>query len=369
MKKAMTIKRVLALALAALLLVFGACSVGGSTPGGAEGEGGSEKAQEKTAVLSAEDSAVALLLCDAEMKSASARALWLTVEKFTKETGIDATWFMLPTQEDIKARLDDILAQGFNIVITNNGLHTDYIKERAAEFPDVSFVAMEGFFTDKGKPEQLEAYPNLIQGTVRAEESAFLAGYLLAKRSESGKIGLLNGTQNPPGFQMEAGFAAGVAFAEQETGKKIETRVEYVGNGYNRTGGRNSANVLYNSGCDMIYICAGGETDWGALEAAKALGKPCITAGHTSYIAPENVVGEVLKNKDPVVTEILDGLYYGTLKGGQVLDRGLGAGSSGFVRTGLTEEFFGAALLAQLEDVIARIESGEIKVPQGKLAV
>ncbi|MDR3314518.1 MAG: BMP family ABC transporter substrate-binding protein [Oscillospiraceae bacterium] len=363
--KRTAITKALALLLAATLCVlsFAACGKADAGTKTTDPAAGTEE-EAKTPVLTPESTKIALLLCSAEMKSASARAAWLVLEKFSKETGIQVKWWMLPTSDDLKENLDDIIAQGYNIIITNNGLHTEYIKERSPDLVDVTFVAMEGFFTPKGENEALANLPNLIQGTVRAEESAFIAGYLLAKRTENGKIGMLNGTKNPPGFQMEAGFRAGVAYAEQELGKTIETRIEYVGNGFDRTGGKNTANLLYNSGCDLIYICAGGETDWGALEAAKAQQKPCITAGHTSYIAPESVVAEVLKSKDPVLTAVLNGLYYGTMERGQVLDHGLNDGSTGLAKTALTDAFFGDALLKELEAVTAQIQSGAIQVPQ-----
>ncbi|MDR2647564.1 MAG: BMP family ABC transporter substrate-binding protein [Oscillospiraceae bacterium] len=311
-------------------------------------------------VLNKDNTKIALLLCDAEMKSASARAAWLVLEKFNKETEIPIAWYMLPTPEDFQAKLPELIADGYTIIITNNGMHTDAIKGASQNLPQITFVAIEGNFAPKG--ESLEQYPTLIEGTVRAEESAFLAGYLLAKRSETGKIGMINGTQNPPGLQMQAGFEAGVAYASAEMGKEITPQIIYVGNGYNRTGGKEKATELYEDGCDILYFCAGGETDWGAIDAAKTQGKYCVTAGHTAYIAPGNVVGEVLKAKDPVLTSILAGLLDGTLKGGQVLDHGLNDQSAGFVKTALSDSYFGAELLAELDGVAAKIQSGEIQI-------
>jgi len=343
-------KRMFALCMALMLCLFAGCH-------------GMEAQPEERPVLTPETAKIALLLCSAEMRSASARALWSVTEKFTAETGIQAAWFALPTPDDAKAQLDDIIAQGYTILVNNNGLIDDYLKQRAADYPDITFVAMEGWFCDKDKPEQMEPYPNLIQGTVRAEESAFIAGYLLASTSESGQIGMVNGTGNPPGFQMQAGFEAGVAYAQQESGREAAVKIEYVGNGFNRQGGKETAAALYNAGCDILFFCAGGETDWGALETAKALGKPCVTAGHTSYIAPDSVVAEVLKSKDPVITAIYQDLYYGRPAGGARV-HGLIDGTAGLAKTALTEEFFGNELLTKLDALNEKIKAGEIVIPQ-----
>ncbi|MDR2524712.1 MAG: BMP family ABC transporter substrate-binding protein [Oscillospiraceae bacterium] len=354
--------KLLALSLALLLGLSALAACGKTDPETPTTTAPPTTEKVKTPVLSPATAKIALLLCDAEMKSGSARAAWTVLEKFSKETGIALKWWMLPTSQDIQNELDGIVADGYNIIVTNNGMHCAYIKERCKALKDVTFVAMEGFFGKKG--EDLSGYPNLIQGTVRAEESAFIAGYLLAKKTETGRIGLLNGTKNPPGIQMEAGFTAGVEYAAKEMQRVIEMRVEYAGNGYNRTKGQDTARLLYNSGCDIIYCSAGGETDWGALEIAKELNKPVVTAGHTSYIAPGSVVAEVLKSKDPVLTEIINGLYYGTMKGGQILDHGLTDGTAGFAKTALTDEFFGAEILAQLDAVIEKIKNNEIVIPQ-----
>jgi basic membrane protein A len=357
--------RIAALALTLLLCIglFVGCNSPITNPPPASDPTTVPETTASSAVLNADNAKIALLLCSAEMKSASARALWTVTEKFTAESGVTADWYMLPAPDDIKAQLDNIMAKGYTIVVNNNGMLNDYIKERAKDFPSVTFIAMEGWFAPKNTPDTMADYPNLVQGTVRAEESAFLAGYLLANATTTGKIGMLNGTPNPPGYQMEAGFRAGVEYAAKELGKEIATVVEYVGNGFNRTGGKEKAVALYNAGCDILYLCAGGETDWGALETAKALGKPVVTAGHASYIAPESVVGEVLKSKDPVITGIYQKLLYGEKVSG-VQDHGLNDGSTGFAKTKLSDTFFGAPLLTKLDSVVEKIKTGEIVIPQ-----
>ncbi|MDR2753192.1 MAG: BMP family ABC transporter substrate-binding protein [Oscillospiraceae bacterium] len=361
--------RILALLLTAALCLGMFASCGG--PGVEDPIEAADLPSDRTppdpnGVLADEGAKIALLLCSAGMRSASARALWTVTETFAKENGIAESrldWYMLPTPADIEKQLDEILAKGYRVVVNNNGLLNDYIKSRAKDFPDVRFVALEGWFAPKGTLLDPAEYANLTQGTVRAEESAFIAGYLLAGATKTAKIGLLNGTPNPPGFQMEAGFRAGVAYAEQTLQKTVEIKTEYVGNGFDRTGGKNGAAALYNSGCDILYLCAGGETDWGALETAAERGKPVVTAGHTSYLAPGSVVGEVLKSKDPVIKGIFEALLQGEQVQG-VQNHGLTDGTTGFKPTALSEEFFGKDLLLKLDDVVKEIKSGAIAIPQ-----
>ncbi|MDR1464653.1 MAG: BMP family ABC transporter substrate-binding protein [Oscillospiraceae bacterium] len=320
---------------------------------------------------------IALLLCDAEMRSASSRGLWATLESYVKEHGGNLRWFAAPTTQDARTVVPAVLAAGYDTIITNNGMLTGYLRETAPDHPDIYFVAMEGFFFEKDHPEQIADCPNLIQGTVRAEESGFLAGYLLAKATKAGTIGLVNGTENPPGFQMEAGFKAGVAYAAEEAGRDVASAVTYVGNGYNRSGGYDAAKELYETaGCDMLFFCAGGETDWGALDAAKDLDKPCLVAGHNGYISPDSVVGETVKNKDPGMKYILSAIS--TLRNStdqKAIDSAkagladlrtvrLDSPLTGWNKTALSDSFFGQAVLDDAAAVWQKIQSGEISIPQ-----
>lgn len=74
----------------------------------------------------------------------------------------------------------------------------------AADFPDRSFAIVQGNVTG----------PNLASYDVLQEQSAFLAGVLAARITQTGTVGHLSGHRVVPGLKGRAAFAAGVKHAD-----------------------------------------------------------------------------------------------------------------------------------------------------------
>lgn len=81
----------------------------------------------------------------------------------------------------------------------------------AARFPDRAFAVVQGEVTG----------PNIASYDVLQEHSAFLAGCLAAKMTQSGVVGHLSGHRVTPGLKGRAAYAAGVAHVNP--GVKIVT--------------------------------------------------------------------------------------------------------------------------------------------------
>ena len=78
--------------------------------------------------------------------------------------------------------IDQMIADGFNVIINNNGALNPMLTEKAAANPNVTIVCLENEFNPNG-------VSNILSATIRAEESAFLAGYVAAKKSETHTVG------------------------------------------------------------------------------------------------------------------------------------------------------------------------------------
>ena len=156
---------------------------------------------------------------------------------------------------------------------------------------------------------------------------------------------------------------AGVNYANETHGLDVVLQVEFAGGGYNRPAGRAAVETLHAAGADILFFSAGGETDWGAIAMAEELEIPVIAASNVAFMAPETIVAQMRKLKDPVVTQVLWDLYYGRPVAG-VGDHGLTDGTAGLTPTALTEDFFGAELLARVDELVERMMSGELYVPQ-----
>ncbi|MDR3209380.1 MAG: BMP family ABC transporter substrate-binding protein [Oscillospiraceae bacterium] len=299
---------------------------------------------------------IAVLTCGAQMRSSSNQSVWAGADKFAQESGVTTKWFSAETNAEADAVIEQILAEGFTVILNANGDITKALTEKALENPDVIFAQIDGVLDPAG-------VANLVSSTIPSEQSGFIAGYIAAYKTETLTVGFLGGTPNTPGYQLEAGFRAGVAFAEAETGRSVQLLTDYVGNAYNRDGGYDVMDRLYAGGADIVFVATGGDTGGGAIYAAKVLGKLCVTMSDTAYMAPDSVIASVNKKIDQVTYLTARGICDGTIKGGAPVFHGLEAGLAGLVHNKNLETKLGAEFIAQVDAVIARVQAGEIAVP------
>ncbi|MDR3207872.1 MAG: BMP family ABC transporter substrate-binding protein [Oscillospiraceae bacterium] len=299
---------------------------------------------------------VAVMVCDAEMRSSSNQSVWAGADKFSKETGIEIKWFSAAHNAEADGVIEQILSEGFTVVINANGDDAAMVKQKAQENPDVLFAQIDGVLDPTG-------VANLVSASVQAQQPAFLAGYIAARKTETGKVGFLAGTYNIPGLVLEAGFVAGVAYANKEKGTSVQIETRYVGNAYNRDGGYDGFDRLLSDGSDIIFIATGGDTGNGALYAAKVTGGLCVAMGDSEYLAPNSVLAAVSKKIDAACYETALGLVSGTIKGGQTVLHGFNDGQAGFIATKNTEGKLGTELFNEVKALAEQLKANEIDIP------
>jgi basic membrane protein A len=116
-------------------------------------------------------------------------------------------------------------------------------------------------------------------------------------------------------------------------------------------------------GADIVYVATSGDTGGGAIYAAKVEKIQCITMGDTGYMAPDEVIASVLKKIDLLAYTVTKGICDGTIKGGTPVFFGIAEQYAGLLHNKSTELMLGADFLAKVDAVIAKVQSGEIKVP------
>lgn len=95
-------------------------------------------------------------------------------------------------------------AAGSDGVVFIGGQGNVVTPQVAARFPDTVFAVAQGNVTG----------PNLYSYDVLQEQSAFLAGALAARLTQTGVVGHLSGHRVAPGLKGRAAFAAGVAHVD-----------------------------------------------------------------------------------------------------------------------------------------------------------
>ena len=220
--------------------------------------------------------------------------------------------------------------------------------------------------------------PNLRELTFQTDEASFLAGYLAAGVTQTGKVGTYGGIAIPSVTIFMDGYAKGVEYYNAQKG----TNVEVLGwDTETQTGlftedfeavdkGQQITQTLLDEGADII-LPVGGKIGLGACAAIEAAGGAEAGLYHIGVDKDWNISAEaecgdftitsVLKMIDASVMDTAEGVfangalpptYLGTLKNG-----GVGIARSGVWEDAVSEELAGE--IAAIEAAIIAAESTE----------
>ncbi|AHH06449.1 Basic membrane protein A precursor [Borrelia crocidurae DOU] len=200
---------------------------------------------------------------------------------------------------------------------------------------------------------------NLLGLSFKVEEASFLAGYLAAKISKTGKIGFLGGMDGMVINAFRYGYEAGAKYANKDVGLTSQ----YLGSFVDLSLARTIALKMYKDDVDIIFVSAG-LAGLGAIEVSKELGDGHYIIGvdqDQSYLAPDNVLTSVIKNVGNSIYEITkDYLNTKSFNGGKLLKLGLKDKAVSIVKNGfkITDE-----LKSEIQIIENKIVNSDIIVP------
>ncbi|HDQ35182.1 MAG TPA: BMP family ABC transporter substrate-binding protein [Chloroflexi bacterium] len=274
---------------------------------------------------------------------------WAGMERAARELGVEATYLESQQQADYATNITQYVNQEYDLIVTVGFLLADDTADFAARYPDVNFAIVD--------------FPSLgdnVRGlTFSTDEAGFLAGYVAAAATQTGKVATFGGINIPPVSIFMVGFEYGVNYYNQQHGANVEvlgwntadnTGV-FVGNFDSTDDGRRVAEDFINEGADIIMPVAG-PVGLGSAEAVLQAGNAWIIGVDTDWtISAENyasvILTSVMKNMDVAVFDtvqlvISDGFtgfngetYLGTLANNGV---GLGQIASGVVSQDILDE-------------------------------
>ncbi|WKC77943.1 nucleoside ABC transporter substrate-binding protein BmpB [Borreliella turdi] len=220
--------------------------------------------------------------------------------------------------------LDNFKMNGSGLIWLIGYMLTDVSLSASLENPEIRYGIIDPIYGD-----DVQIPKNLIGVVFKIEQGAFLAGYIAAKKSSSGKIGFIGGVKSGVVDAFRYGYEAGAKYAN----KGITIISEYTNSFSDVNIGRIMANKMYSKGIDIIHFAAG-LSGFGVIEAAKKLGDGYYLIGadqDQSHLAPKNFITSVIKN-------VGDALYLVTSEylknnnvweGGKIIQMGLRDGVVG----------------------------------------
>jgi basic membrane protein A len=346
--------------LSVLIVVLAACGKKSATSGGASSSGSpSALPGEGKVVCEVSDSGG---FDDKSFNQTAHKG----VEEAQTDLGITAKFLESNSDADYTPNIQACIQQNADLIVTVGFLLGD-ATQAAAEANTSNNFAIVDFAYDPPVPN--------IQGlTFQTDQAAFLAGYLAAGMSQSGKIGTFGGINIPSVTIFMNGMAAGILKYNQDNGTSVQLLGwdpvkqdgTFTGDFTNKDNGKRVAEDLISEGADIIVPVAG-PVGLGAAAAAQ-------DAGNVSMIwvdvdgcesAPEFCslfLTTIEKHIDVAVHDSIKAVVEGTFEGGSVYSGTLENDGVGIAPFHEFDSQVPADLKSKLDELKAGIIDGSISV-------
>ncbi len=287
---------------------------------------------------------------------------WEGAQNAATDYGWEATFLESQQQTDYEKNINEFVTSGCELIVTVGFLLGDATLAAAQANPDQKIQILDFAYA--------EELPNVWQQVYATDQAAFLAGYVAASVTKTGKVGTFGGINIPPVVDFMDGFAYGVAYYNEQKGTAVEVLGWdpadregglFTGNFDSTDDGRRLAETLMDEGADIIMPVAG-PVGLGSAAAIQERGNAWLVGVDTDWrlSAPEFagiVLTNVLKKLNVSVQEAVAAIDAGTFTGGlhvaSLENDGVGINTD---HASITAE-----TLAELETIRAGIIDGSIQ--------
>lgn len=288
---------------------------------------------------------------------------WQGMELAQQELGVEVAYLESQQQADYAANITQFIDQGYDMIITVGFLLGDDTKKFAEQNPNTKFAIVDFAYDPP--------IPNVLGLTFATDEAAFLAGYLAAGMTKTGKVGTFGGIKIPPVTIFMVGFEYGVNYYNQKHGTNVQVlgwntakdEGLFVGNFESTDDGRRAGEDLIAEGADIIMPVAG-QVGLGTAAAVKDHPGTMLIGVDTDWcVSAEEycpvVLTSVMKNMHIAVRDAIKMAKEGTFQGGVYVGT-LKNGGVGIAPFHEFDDDVPASLKAELEEVAKGIKDGTI---------
>jgi basic membrane protein A len=263
--------------------------------------------------------------------------------------------------KDVVAQAEDMLRRaadaGFGLVVDLEYSHGETLAKVAAAYPDANFVILN----------QVQPGKNVASVLFGEQEGSYLAGALAAMVTTDTSIkgindkpiiGVIGGTKSVGIDKFIVGYIQGA----RDVNPKVDVKVAYSNNFGDPAIGLQMAKAMFEEGADIVYQVAGG-TGIGVIQAAKESGHYAIGVDtDQDGLAQGNVLTSMVKRTDVAVETVVKDYAAGKFPGGGTVTLGLKEDGVGLSEMKYTKDLIPAADLKKVDELKAKILSGELKV-------
>jgi basic membrane protein A len=278
------------------------------------------------------------------------------------------------TQNDYVPNITTLLAKSCNLIVTVGGLMGDATDQAAAANVSQKFAIVDDGPNDSKDFSKI--YPNIHGMQFNTAQGAFLAGYMAAGMTKTGKVATWGGLNIPPVTVYMDGFWEGVQYYNTAKGKSVQVlgwdEKNQKGGTFSQSFtdtsvGKSTSDNFVNQGADIIFPVAGGAGTGAAASAAASGGKVTViwvdTDGCISDAKDCGVfIASVTKGITSAVKKTVEDAAAGTFDGGKSYIGDLSNGGTDLVPGKTLGSTIPSSLTAEIAQVKADIISGKISI-------
>lgn len=253
----------------------------------------------------------------------------------------------VPETADVKKVMRDMIDGGSNVIIGNSFGYMEYMKQVAAEFPEVKFLHCSGY----------ESAENMANYFGRMYQPRYLSGLVAGQKTETDVIGYVAAFPIPEVIRGINAFTLGVKAVNPDA----VVKVRWTSTWYDPAKEKEAAKALLDENADVI---AQHQDTAGPQQAAEERGKFSIGYNTDSKeLAPKSYMTAPVWNWGPYYTAQIQDIIDGTWSNAPYW----GGMSDDVVRLAPLTENAPADAKAAVEKAEAAIKSGEFHVFAGPI--
>lgn len=276
------------------------------------------------------------------------------------EMGTDNTKFT--------AVLEDVIDEGWDVIITGGINISQPLQEVAAEYPEQRFILFDETveFSDGQNA-------NIHCMTYRGYEGGYLAGSLaslvsasndMPKSNDKNTIGFAGGFDIPLINDWLVGYIQGATAVNPD----VKVGIGYMNSFTDAAKGKEIGIALYNAGADVVLQAAGG-AGLGVLDAAKEKGAYAIGTDSdqaelfsSDKDKANSILSSVMKRVDISIRMAIEEYIDGTIEFGNFKSYGVSEGCIELADNDWYQENVTSDIREKMVEITDKLESGDIKV-------
>ena len=303
---------------------------------------------------------------------------WNGLQNAKKDYGIEVATVQSPetaTQTDFVTGVQSMVDAKCNLIIGVGFALATAVRDAAKANPDINFALIDSALSnDDYSPLSLDNVKPIQYDTAQA---AFLAGYLAAAESKTGKVATYGGMLFPSVTIFMDGFKQGVDYYNTENGTKVEvlgasgtdsSKWAATGDFSDQSKGKTLTEQFFAQGADIVLPVAGPVGIGSGQATLDKAGTMVIgvdsdwynLAAHAAYKA--NILTSIEKKMAAAVEEVIKSGVDGKFMGGDA-NQFVGTLANGGVQIADQHDVvYPDGVQAKLDDLKAKIIDGTIKV-------